>query len=110
MKFLNSNQQFRDICQLEWLGNESNQEHINISLAKGIIFVEISPAKGITFVEISLANGIIFTKMGLANGTILKLWAAHPYLKFSLEPPREIIPPSSHKNMDRILITEETLT
>ena len=68
MKFLNLNQQFRDICQLECLGNESNQEHINISLAKGIIFVEISLAKGTIFVEISLAKGIIFTKIGPANG------------------------------------------
>ena len=90
MKFFNSNQQFRqfrDICQLEWLGNESNQEHINSSLANGTIFVEISLAKGIIFVEISLAKGIIFTKIGLANSTILKLWAAHPYEKFSQEPP-----------------------
>ena len=37
-------------------------------------------------VEISLAKGIVFTKIGLANGAILKLWAAHPYLKFSQEP------------------------
>ena len=55
--------------------NESNQEHINVSLAKGIIFVEIS-----------LAKGIIFTKIGLANGTVLKLWAAHFYPKFSQKP------------------------
>ena len=45
------------------------------------------PRKGIFYVEISLAKGIIFTKMGLANGSILKLWAAHRYLKFSREPP-----------------------
>ena len=38
-------------------------------------------------VEISLAKGIVFTKIGLANGAILKLWAAHPYPKFSQEPP-----------------------
>ena len=38
-------------------------------------------------VEISLAKGIIFTKLGLANGAILKLLAAHPYPKFSQEPP-----------------------
>ena len=82
MKFLNSNQQLRDICRLEWLGNESNQEHINTSVAKGIIFVEIS-----------LAKGIMFTKIGLANGTILKLWAAHPYPNFSQEPPCGIIAP-----------------
>ena len=37
-------------------------------------------------VEISLAKGIFFTKIGLANGAILKLWAAHPYPKFSQEP------------------------
>ena len=82
MKFLNSDQQIRDICKLEWLGNESNQEHINISLAKGIIFVEIG-----------LARGIILTKIGLANSTILKLWEAHPYLKFSQETPS----PCGHK-------------
>ena len=86
MKFLNSNQQFRDIL-LEWLGNESSQEQVNISLAKGITFVEISLVKGIIFVEISLAKVIIFRKIGLANGTTLNLWAAHPYLKFSREPP-----------------------
>ena len=40
-------------------------------------------------VEISLAKGIVFTKIGPANGAILKLWAAHPYLKFSQEPPRD---------------------
>ena len=51
------------MCQLEWLGNESNQEHINISLAKGIIFLETNLAKGIIFVEVSLAKGIIFTKL-----------------------------------------------
>ena len=38
-------------------------------------------------VEISLAKGTVFTKIGLANGAILKLWAAHPYPKFSKEPP-----------------------
>ena len=32
---------------------------------------------------ISVAKGIVFTKIGLANGAILKLWAAHPYPKFS---------------------------
>ena len=37
--------------------------------------------------EFSLAKGIIFINIGLANGTILNLWAAHPSLKFSLEPP-----------------------
>ena len=81
MKFLNPNQQFRDICKLEWLGNESDQEQINISQAKGIILVEIS-----------LAKGIIFTIIGLTNGTILKLWAEHPYPKFSQDPPREYKP------------------
>ena len=64
------------MCQFEWLGNESNEEHINMSLAKGIIFVEISLAKGISFVEI-----------GLANDTILRLWVAQPHPKFSQEPP-----------------------
>ena len=49
------------------------------------------PSQGTFNVEISLAKGIIFTKIGLANGTILKLWAAHPYPKFSREPPRQII-------------------
>ena len=39
-------------------------------------------------VEITLAKGIIFTKIGLANSTILRLWAAHPYPKFSREPSR----------------------
>ena len=77
-EIFNSNQQFRDICELEWLGNESNQERINRSLAKGVMLVEISLAKGIIFVEISLAKGIIFTKIRLANGAILKQWAAHP--------------------------------
>ena len=42
-------------------------------------------------VEISLAKGIVFTKIGLANGAILKLWAAHPYPKFSQEPPSPVI-------------------
>ena len=32
-------------------------------------------------------KGIIFTKIGLANGTILKLWAANPFPKFSQNPP-----------------------
>ena len=45
------------------------------------------PNHGTFNVEISLAKGIIFTKIGLANGTFLKLWAAHPYPKFSKEPP-----------------------
>ena len=43
--------------------------------------------KGILFRTPSLAKGIIFTKIGLAKGYILKLWAAHPYPKFSREPP-----------------------
>ena len=83
-------------------GNESNQEHINISRAKGIIFVEISLAKGIIFVEISLAKGIIFKKIGLAKGTILKLWAAHPYPKFSQEP----LPPCLMPVLFRVLTFE----
>ena len=37
--------------------------------------------------RISLAKGIILTKIGLANGHILKLWVAHPYLKFNRELP-----------------------
>ena len=45
--------------------------------------VEKMPTHGSFDVEISLAKGIIFTKNGLANGAILKLWAAHPYPKFS---------------------------
>ena len=62
--------------RLERLGNQSSRGYhlFNISLVKGIIFVEIN-----------LAKGIIFTKIGLAN--ILKPWAAHPYPKFSREPP-----------------------
>ena len=39
--------------------------------------------RGTFDVELSLAKGTIFLKIGLANGTILKLWAAHPYPKFS---------------------------
>ena len=42
---------------------------------------------GIFDVELSLAKGIIFIKIGLANGTILNFWAARPYLKFSRKPP-----------------------
>ena len=48
------------------------------------------PTHGTFDVEISLAKGIFFTKIGLANGAILKLWAAHPYPKFSREPPRAL--------------------
>ena len=44
------------------------------------------PTHGTFDVEISLAKSIILTKIGLANGAILKLWAAHPYPKFSREP------------------------
>ena len=42
------------------------------------------PTRGTFDVEISLVKGIIFTRIGLA---ILKLWAAHPYPKFSREHP-----------------------
>ena len=45
------------------------------------------PTHGTFDVEISLAKGIIVTNFGLANGAILKLWAAHPYPKFSGEHP-----------------------
>ena len=45
-----------------------------------------TPTHGTFDVEFSLTKGIIFTKIGLANGTILKLWAANPYPKFSREP------------------------
>ena len=50
-------------------------------------FCLVNAIHGTIDVEISLAKGIVFTKIGLANGAILKLWAAHPYPKFSQEPP-----------------------
>ena len=56
------------------------------------------PTHGSFDVEISLAKGIIFTKIGLANGAILKLWAAHPYPKFSWEP----LPPPGGNNAPKI--------
>ena len=34
----------------------------------------------------SIAKGIIVKKIVLANDAILKLWAAHPYPKFSWDP------------------------
>ena len=45
------------------------------------------PTHGTIDVEITLAKGIIFKNIGMANGSILKLWAAHPYPKFSGDPP-----------------------
>ena len=45
------------------------------------------PTHGTFDTESSLAKGIILTKFGLANSAILKLWVAHPYPKFSWEPP-----------------------
>ena len=63
----------------------ANSNGLEMNLTKNISISSL--AKGIIFVEISLAKGIIFTKIGLANGTILKLWAAHPYPKFSKERP-----------------------
>ena len=46
-------------------------------------FVEKMPIRGTFDVKISLTKGTIFTNIGLANGAILKMWAAHPYPKFS---------------------------
>ena len=37
--------------------------------------------------EVSLGKNISFIETGLVNSYILKLWAAHPYPKFSRETP-----------------------
>ena len=66
----------------------ANSNGLEMNLTKNISILSL--AKGIIFIEISLAKGMIFTKIGLANGTILKLWAAHPYTKFSQEPPTPV--------------------
>ena len=54
-------------------------------------FVEKTPTHGNFDVEISLAKGIIFKNIGRANSGILKQWVAHPYLKFSREPPPLVV-------------------
>ena len=51
------------------------------------IFVYKTPTHLAFDVEFTLVKGVIFTEIVLANGAILKLWAAHPYLKFGREPP-----------------------
>ena len=43
--------------------------------------------KGIIFVEIGLSKGTVFVKYSPANVNTLNMLAAHPYPKFSLEPP-----------------------
>ena len=48
-----------------------------------VIFAQETPAQGTFDTEFSHAKGIIFIDIGLVSGTILTLWAAQPYLKFS---------------------------